>query len=634
MRGGEPGWSHEMCDDRGHKVTLKKYLKKMLFCHGPQLGKLGRLFNEYCCDMYSRLEDNKLDYYRHNLQKRIASRRELSGARSAGDASNVGKVYMPANHPGSYRQMRNCMQNAFALLRQRGRPNYFITVTCNPRWTEIASRLEPGQTAADRPDLVCRVFHERLKRFKRWIMSGKSPFGKIEYFMHVVEFQKRGLPHAHILLRNENGPTADDLRNVDDIIQVELPEDPKLRSLVEEFMIHSHTANCTLSDGTCKYNYPKPNVEATHVDERGYVQHKRSGTNNAYVVAFNGDCLRFMNCHVNVEVAATAAVISYLFKYFYKGHDKARFAASASDSKTPRGPQEKRSAGAEHDDTDEIQQYLSARYVSASEAVWRILGFRTYEFFPTVKTLPVHLPGEDSLVFEHGNEDDVLDAVPLLDRYFARPTDAQFDDILYEQYFCDYAVSTTKPRGVPGINYWIDAHATAPRYIHRISRGERIARLHFAALTERERFFLRYLLMHHSARSYVDLRTVAGVTYGTYQEAAQACGLKGTQAEAEEAMKELANGPDGRVGRDLRSALCTLLLSTEMNVTTIVDAYYRQLTADLSGSRREVWNAFLADMKDKLERMGTSLRSVRFSNAHSTQQQNRKAYNNSNAVTC
>jgi hypothetical protein len=43
-------------------------------------------------------------------------------------------------------------------------------------------------------------------------------------------------------------------------------------------------------------------------------------------------------------------------------------------------------------DTDEIKKYFDCRYVSASEATWRIFKFDMHERFPTVERLQYHLP--------------------------------------------------------------------------------------------------------------------------------------------------------------------------------------------------------------------------------------------------
>ena len=44
-----------------------------------------------------------------------------------------------------------------------GKPTFFATMTTNPKWREIVDNIFPGQTAADRPDIVSRVFSEKQK---------------------------------------------------------------------------------------------------------------------------------------------------------------------------------------------------------------------------------------------------------------------------------------------------------------------------------------------------------------------------------------------------------------------------------------------------------------------------------------
>jgi hypothetical protein len=79
----------------------------------------------------------------------------------------------------------------------------FITFTTNPRWPEIASKLRPGQTANDRPNLIVRVFQQYLSSFMKDI---QNLFGPVLYYIRVTEFQKRGLPHEHIAVALKNVP--------------------------------------------------------------------------------------------------------------------------------------------------------------------------------------------------------------------------------------------------------------------------------------------------------------------------------------------------------------------------------------------------------------------------------------------
>ena len=97
-------------------------------------------------------------------------------------------------------------------------------------------------------------------------------------------------------------------------------------------MIHKHRQSCRLRNGKCSDRYPRPCVERTHLDDRGYIQYRRRGNQNANVVEHNLDTLRFMNSHVNVQVAGTVNVIAYLFKYCFKGRDKADYAVNENSA--------------------------------------------------------------------------------------------------------------------------------------------------------------------------------------------------------------------------------------------------------------------------------------------------------------
>ena len=77
------------------------------------------------------------------------------------------KIYLPASVPGSPRHLRRLRTDALELARRLSPPTFFITLTCNPYWEEITSQLLPGQSAADRPDIVVRVFHAKLEKIVR-----------------------------------------------------------------------------------------------------------------------------------------------------------------------------------------------------------------------------------------------------------------------------------------------------------------------------------------------------------------------------------------------------------------------------------------------------------------------------------
>ncbi len=90
-------------------------------------------------------------------------------------------------------------QDAMAICRWAGCPDAFVTFTCNPQWLEIKRALLLGQQPQDRSDLVTRLFKIKLKELINDIHK-KHILGCTIVGIYVVEFQKCGLPHAHILI--------------------------------------------------------------------------------------------------------------------------------------------------------------------------------------------------------------------------------------------------------------------------------------------------------------------------------------------------------------------------------------------------------------------------------------------------
>jgi hypothetical protein len=59
------------------------------------------------------------------------------------DASKVGKrVILPSTFGAGPRSMHQKYQDSMAIVRQFGKPDYFITVTCNPNWPEIKDAMK------------------------------------------------------------------------------------------------------------------------------------------------------------------------------------------------------------------------------------------------------------------------------------------------------------------------------------------------------------------------------------------------------------------------------------------------------------------------------------------------------------
>lgn len=136
-------------------------------------------------------------------------------------------VILPSTFTGGPRYLHEKTQDAMTYVRHYGKPDLFITITCNPNWIEIKENLHQNAVLQDRYDIVNRVFHLKLQKLLSLIKNKKSYiFGPPRCYMYTVEWQKRGLPHVHLLLWLINKIRPDE---IDSVISAELPnkeEDP------------------------------------------------------------------------------------------------------------------------------------------------------------------------------------------------------------------------------------------------------------------------------------------------------------------------------------------------------------------------------------------------------------------------
>jgi hypothetical protein len=86
--------------------------------------------------------------------------------------------------------MHQLYQDAMAIVMKYGKPDLFLTFTCNPNWPEIQRELKNNQKAADRPDITTRIFRMKLKYLLDLLLK-KQVFGKVISNIYVIEFQKR-----------------------------------------------------------------------------------------------------------------------------------------------------------------------------------------------------------------------------------------------------------------------------------------------------------------------------------------------------------------------------------------------------------------------------------------------------------
>jgi len=546
-----------MISGKSTRTTRRDYYSYRLHVrcdHYNILHCAGRLFQEYVVDAYAQIEQGRLRYIvthqsdiRHDLYRGI-----VDAAAHGDDLHRVGNpVILPSSFIGGPRQMWQLYHDAMAIVRARGKPDLFITMTCNPHWPEILAALLPGQTAQDRPDLVARMFKLKLKALLHDII-GLNVFGKAVAHVYVIEFQKRGLPHAHILiiLNKESKPQTPE--DIDAMVCAEIPDSrifPELFETVVSCMLHGPcgmfrpTASC-MKDGKCTKKYPKPYIEHTSMDQDGYPLYRRHDDNitvikNGYqftnrdVVPYNRYLLAKYNCHINVEIATSISAIKYLYKYIYKGHDRASVALEPDAGDVV---------------VNEPMEYLDARYVSASEASWRIFGFGMHHHLPSVCRLPLHLPDEQDVMYDP----DTQTAAEVIQR-------SDIDLTKLTAFFdaCNTFPQLTSDLLYPDLPTRFTWHSDENAWLPRL-KGVSVGRVYFCPPSAGERYYLRMLLYNvPGPTSYDDLRRYNGVVCETFQQACAARGLLETDDEWDACLMEAGQIQSGQ---QLRRLFATILL--------------------------------------------------------------------------
>ncbi|XP_071926366.1 uncharacterized protein [Coffea arabica] len=330
-----------------YKLQIRPSDKSMLL-------HIGRLLQQFVVDMYIKIESSRLAFHR-NEEYQHKFRTELyeglldSLSRGEASSSNVGKrIILPASFIGSPRDMRRRYMDAMTLVQRYGKPDIFLTMTCNQNWPEIRKELGSTDTIDNRLDLVSRIFRAKLELLKHEVIK-KQIFGKVAAHTYVIEFQKRGLSHTHFLIILKQGSKVYSPDAYDRIVSVELPDPQQqkhLYSLVVKHMLHgpcgimNPQCHCMREHIGCKDRYPKDFTELTIHGQNSYPIYHRSN---------NGR------------------------KVFIRGHQlDNRWVLSSTERSQI---------------IDEISNYQAARWVSPPEAMWRIFVFDLNVLYPLVMKL-------------------------------------------------------------------------------------------------------------------------------------------------------------------------------------------------------------------------------------------------------
>ena len=563
----------------GGKINKRDWYRYFLFERATDLDDYlfnpfpyaRRLFQQYCIDVYAIIDQQDLEWIRNNqgnLRREVLHGLTDHLETNDADPHALGqKVILPSSYHAGDRAMQQAFQNACALRRVYGATSLFITFTANPKWPEIVDHMHGHNNAMDRPDLVARVFHMKQQQLLEDIRGkGNQPgcFGRCVADTWTIEYQKRSLPHMHLLvwLAKDQAYLTPDL--VDEWVRAEFPttyDDPNqsarsdrsARSVVERNMCHGpcgeqeEAGRCMVkkkgSDELhCSANFPFSFQETTQLRNDGYPLYRRRDNGehfmkssrlhsddapfrytNQWVVPHNLHlCYRY-NAHINVQVAQSFISPKYLFKYVTKGYDKAN--AKIVNEK------------------DEVERQLQCRYIGPTQAVWAIMQYRDRANYPAVQQLALHLEDAQTIMF---NPDEDLQTQVDDAREWNRTTlqgwfayNEENEDgrhILYGDFPQYFTWDRTKK-----------PYSWKPR-----TRGSAtIGRIVAANIKQGPRYYLRRLLLERPGMTcHDDCYIWEGRRYATYREVCLAMGLLEDNAEFSHCLDEQALYATGAAQRE------------------------------------------------------------------------------------
>uniref|UniRef100_A0A6N2LTF1 ATP-dependent DNA helicase n=1 Tax=Salix viminalis TaxID=40686 RepID=A0A6N2LTF1_SALVM len=216
--------------------------------------KGGRLYQQFLVDAFANIGEDRLDYIRMNQNDlRYDLYHNITEAVLKGDVqgSSTGKIILPSS------------------------------VTGSPR--------------------------AKLLDMLKFIKSG-APFGKTIADVHAIEFQKRGLPHTHILVWLASEYKFRTSADIDSIVSTEIPDrniDPLCHEIVSKFMIHGPcgvarpSAQCMSGNVVSKM----PNLILADDQLKNYVLYELEQLFNASATTLQDHSLHMPDGQLLTEIA-------------------------------------------------------------------------------------------------------------------------------------------------------------------------------------------------------------------------------------------------------------------------------------------------------------------------------------------
>ena len=131
--------------------------------------------HQFAVMAFARDESRKLQYHRQKVNtKRQANYRDLMqnvNFNSSTGSNHGKKVMLSSSYYGGVRWYRQKNMESLSIFRRKRRPDLFITITCDPKHSDIQNALPKHQKAEDRPDIVARVFKQHLQELTEMLIN-------------------------------------------------------------------------------------------------------------------------------------------------------------------------------------------------------------------------------------------------------------------------------------------------------------------------------------------------------------------------------------------------------------------------------------------------------------------------------
>ncbi|XP_065684368.1 uncharacterized protein LOC136096730 [Hydra vulgaris] len=298
---GDAGWHDQLEHNpfratrvRNH-ITLSQYYNYRLFIRQTfsPIFYRKKLFQPCAVDAYVKIEGQHHAFIRNKNKLRSEQYDTLheyvNNTVNNPNVRPVPFVILPFSYVGSPRALKKIFKDAMAIIKKYGEPDLFITFTSNPKWIKITENLNPGESATDRPDLVYPIFKMKLKCFLDNIFKHGV---KVVSHVQVIEFQKRGFPHVHILLHFLNDDKLETAEDIISVISAEIPDRtvyPKLFEIAKTCMIHGPCGifdpnSPCMNDGICTKIFPKEFNPRTVAIFNGYPNYRRLGNDRVAII--------------------------------------------------------------------------------------------------------------------------------------------------------------------------------------------------------------------------------------------------------------------------------------------------------------------------------------------------------------